>query len=159
MAAEGSPIIPPGASRIVPPVWMLLAMALMGAIWYLVPGTQMIPAPYSYVGGVVFVAGLALAVYGKRQFDRVGTPVRPFTKTTAVVDTGPFRFTRNPMYLAMVIGLIGVGFMLGKIAPFVMVPVFIIWIKTRFIRYEEHVMETQFGKEYVDYKNRVRRWI
>ena len=159
MADDTSLNIPAGASRIVPPVWMLLSMAMMGGIWYLVPGNQLIVAPYTYLGGVIFVGGLALAVYGKRQFDLVGTPVRPFAKMTSVVDTGPFRFSRNPMYLAMVMGLFGVGVLLGKVAPFVMVPLFMIWIVTRFIRYEERAMEAQFGEAYMDYKRRVRRWI
>jgi len=137
---------------------MLSAGAMVG-IWYWVPGTKLIPAPYAYIGGVLFIMGLMLAVYAKRQFDRVGTPVRPFTKSTAVVDSGPFRFSRNPMYLSMVLGLIGIGIGLGKIAPFVMVPLFMIWIRVRFIQFEEQVMEARFGQDYLDYKKRVRRWL
>ncbi|NQV99097.1 MAG: isoprenylcysteine carboxylmethyltransferase family protein [Rhodospirillales bacterium] len=153
------PEIPAGASRLVPPAWMGLAIIAMGIIWYVVPGRQIIVPPYSYIGGVIFVVGLALAIYGKRQFDHAGTPVRPFTKTTAVVDTGPFRFSRNPMYLAMVIGLIGVAVLFGKVAPFVMVPLFILWIRAKFINHEEQLMEARFGHTYLDYKARVRRWL
>ncbi len=159
MAEDNKISVPPGASSIVPPVWFLLSVVMMAVIGYLLPGRQIIAPPYSYFGGVLFVAGLALAVYAKRQFDVVRTPVRPFTKSTHVVATGPFRFSRNPMYLAMVLGLVAVGIGLGKIAPFVMVPLFIMWIRSRFIRFEEQAMEARFGEEYVAYKNRVRRWI
>lgn len=153
------PKIPVGASRILPPVWFLGAILAMVAIWYGVPGTQVTESSYVYAGIILMAAGVALAVYGKKQFDLANTPVRPFTKTTALVKSGPFRFSRNPMYLAMVIVLIGVGLVLGKIAPFAVIPLFIMWIRSRFIRYEEQIMAAQFGAAYLDYKNRVRRWI
>ena len=72
--------------------------------------------------------------------------------------SGPFKFSRNPMYLAMVIGLISVGVILGKIAPFVVVPLFIMWIRKCFIDYEEQLLETYFGNTYREYKSCVRRW-
>ena len=159
MTETEKPNIPKGASRILPPVWFLGAILVMVAIWYGVPGTQVSGSSYLYAGTGIMAAGVALAVYGKKQFDLVNTPVRPFTKTTALVVSGPFRFSRNPMYLAMVIVLIGVGLALGKLAPFAVIPLFIMWIRSRFIRYEELLMEDQFGADYLDYKNRVRRWI
>lgn len=143
----------------VPPVWMGVAILAMGLIWYGVPGSQVLVPPYSYLGGLLFVCAFALAAWGKQQFDRAGTPVRPFTRTTAVVCSGPFRFSRNPMYLGMVLGLIGIGLLLGKVAPFVVVPLFIMWIRARFIRYEEQLMEARFGDAYLAYKARVRRWV
>jgi len=151
--------IPVGASRVLPLVGLLGAILVMVGIWYWVPGMQLIEAPHRYLGLVTFVAGVGWAGYGKSQFDRVGTPVLPFTKTTALVVSGPFRFGRNPMYLAMIIGLISVGIMLGKIAPFAIIPLFIMWIRGRFIPYEEQAMEARFGEEYLEYKARVRRWI
>lgn len=158
--ADGDPLnIPKGASRIVPPIWLLVSAGIMVAIWYWVPGTVLISPPYTYIGGIVFGLGLMLAVYAKRQFDRVGTPVRPFTESIVVVDTGPFRFSRNPMYVSMVLALIGTGIGLGKIAPFVMVPLFMIWLRVRFIQFEEQVMEERFGEGYLTYKKRVRRWL
>ena len=159
MAVSNQLEIPAGASRFVPPLWMGLAIVAMGLIWYGVPGYQVLVPPHSYLGGVLFAGAFALVVWGKRQFDRVGTPVRPFTKTTAIVSSGPFRFSRNPMYLGMVLGLIGIGLLLGKVAPFVVVPLFVMWIRARFIRHEEQLMEDRFGDDYLAYKARVRRWI
>lgn len=157
MAAQ-KPNIPVGASRLVPPVGMLVGIISMVGIWYFMPGSQLFEAPYSYAGWGIFVAALGLAMYAKRQFDQVGTGVRPFTKTTELVLSGPFQYSRNPMYLAMVIGLISVGILLGKIAPFVVVPLFIMWVRKRFIDHEEQLMKTHFGDAYMEYKSRVRRW-
>ncbi len=151
--------VPKGASRVVPPAWFVIFAVDMVLIWYWVPGAQLIEPPYTYLGAVIFGAGVVLAFYGKRQFDHVGTPVRPFTTSTSVVVSGPFRFSRNPMYLSMVIALIGIGVGLGKIAPFVMVPLFMIWMRSKFIKHEEDLMLERFGEEYLAYKRRVRRWI
>ena len=140
------------------PVGMLVGIIAMVSTWYFIPGSELFKAPYSHGGWGLFVAALGLAIYAKRQFDHVGTSVRPFTKTTDLVMSGPFKFSRNPMYLAMVIGLISVGVILGKIAPFVVVPLFIMWIRKCFIDYEEQLMETYFGNTYREYKSCVRRW-
>ena len=151
--------IPDGASRILLPFWWGGAILAMIAVWYWLPGMQLIEAPLRYLGLAIFAIAIGLAVYGKSQFDRVGTPVRPFTKSTSLVISGPFRFSRNPMYLAMVISLIGVGVVLGKIAPFAIIPLFMMWIRGRFIHHEEQAMESLFGEDYTKYKSRVRRWI
>ncbi len=153
------PEAPGGAARIIPPVWFLLACIAMPAIdWYFVT-PRSIAAPYAYAGFVIGAAGLGLAYWGKRQFDRAGTPVRPFTKSTAVVETGPFRWTRNPMYLGMVIVLTGIGVYLGTWPPLILVPAFAWFINGHFIVHEERIMEQLFGAAYIDYKSRVRRWL
>jgi protein-S-isoprenylcysteine O-methyltransferase Ste14 len=156
--AEQKPNIPAGASRFVPPVGMLVGLIAMVSAWYFIPGSQLFEAPYSHGGWGLFVAALGLSMYAKCQFVHVGTGVRPFTKTPDLVMSGPFKFSRNPMYLAMVIELISVGVILGKIAPFIVVPLFIIWIRKRFIDHEEQLMETHFGDAYRVYKSCVRRW-
>ena len=140
------------------PVGMLVGIIAMVSTWYFIPGSELFKAPYSHGGWGLFVAALGLAMYAKRQSDHVGTSVSPFTKTTDLITSGPFKFSRNPMYLAMVIGLISVGVILGKIAPFVVVPLFIMWIRKRFIDHEEQLMETYFGDAYREYKSCVRRW-
>ena len=140
------------------PVGMLVGIIAMVSAWYFIPGSELFKAPYSYGGWGLFVAALGLAMYAKCQFDHVGKGVRPFTKSPDLVMSGPFKFSRNPMYLAMVIGLISVGVILGKIAPFIIVPLFIMWIRKRFIDHEEQLMETHFGDAYRVYKSCVRRW-
>ncbi len=67
--------------------------------------------------------------------------------------------TRNPIYVAMVVGLIGVAIMAGSITPFFVVPAFMYLIDRRFIRAEEAILEKTFGPRYAAYKATVRRWL
>ena len=92
-------------------------------------------------------------------FRRRGTAIKPFQESSALVTDGVYRFTRNPMYLGMVIGLTGVACMLGTVTPLLVIPIFIWVIRTRFIRVEEGMLAERFGDEYVQYQARVRRWL
>jgi len=150
---------PDGTSRILPPFWFFISCAAMVSIHYAFPHYDVVPADYRLAGWFVLAAAVCFAVAGKRQFDRVGTPVRPFSESTKLVTTGLFRRTRNPMYLAMVIGLMGLFVGLGTLAPLIVVPVFVWLITTSFIVHEERIMEEHFGDDYRDYKASVRRWI
>ncbi|MEE8233425.1 MAG: isoprenylcysteine carboxylmethyltransferase family protein, partial [Gammaproteobacteria bacterium] len=92
-------------------------------------------------------------------FKKSGTAIRPFETSTVLVKGGPYRFTRNPMYLGMVLILIGMAIYLGSLTPWFVIPVFFLIIQEWFIKYEEPFLENTFGKEYQDYKTKVRRWI
>ena len=92
-------------------------------------------------------------------FDAAGTPVMPFSESTAVVDTGLFRFSRNPIYLAMVLALTSIGVIIGDLLPLIVIPAFVLIIQTLFIHHEERVLEQRFGEAYRAYKSRVRRWL
>ncbi len=145
--------------KILPPFWLLAGLIEMALIHYLYPTPIMLLATVKPLGWVIFGAAFLMAYMAKRRFDAEDTPVRPFTESTVVVEAGLFRFSRNPMYLAMVIGLIGCGLAIGDWLPFITVPVFVVIIKTQFITYEERLMEDRFGQGYLDYKSRVRRWL
>jgi protein-S-isoprenylcysteine O-methyltransferase Ste14 len=118
-----------------------------------------VPPPYTYVGVVPIIAGVVLAVVAKGRFDRAGTTVKPFEQSSAVVSEGPFRYSRNPIYLGMFIALFGLFVLLGTLSSIVVIPVFYGIIVTQFVRREERHMEEQFGDAYLDYKRRVRRWL
>ena len=92
-------------------------------------------------------------------FTRAGTPVVPFERSTTLVTGGSYRFTRNPMYLGMVLLLSGVAALLGTLSPWLVIPIFTAVIQTNFIRGEERFLEELFGDSYRAYKTRVRRWI
>ncbi len=72
---------------------------------------------------------------------------------------GLYAYTRNPMYLGLVIALAGVAFLLNERWPWLVVPGFAALLQWRFIHHEEQLMETTFGDAYLDYKSRVRRWL
>jgi protein-S-isoprenylcysteine O-methyltransferase Ste14 len=78
---------------------------------------------------------------------------------SAVVTTGPFAFTRNPMYLGMVLCLLGWAVLLGSLVPFVVVPAFFALLHCRFVLREEPFMAERFGQEYESYRERARRWL
>ena len=143
----------------VPPVYLLLTLIVMGALHWYVPITSLVPSPYRYGGIALIVLGFAVTAPAAQAFRRLGTPLKPFEESTVVVTTGIFRFTRNPMYLGMVVGLLGVAILLGSLVSFLPVPVFVMIIHVQFIVHEERFMEELFGAEYLAYKRKVRRWI
>ena len=105
-------------------------------------------------------AGVALAVWGARVFAALGTEIAPASVLNKrLVTVGPFRFTRNPMYLGLVLAMVGVAFYMGTL-PFFVVPVLVFLLcNLVFIPFEEAKMLRQHGNPYTDYLQRVRRWI
>jgi protein-S-isoprenylcysteine O-methyltransferase Ste14 len=145
--------------RIIPPVYLLLTFIAMTGFHYLLPIGQFLPAPYSYGGIVLMVLGLSIAAAGSYAFQKAGTPVIPFEKSTALVTDGLNRFTRNPMYLGLVTLLIGTALFFGSIGSLIPIPFFIWIITVEFIRGEERFLQDIFGDDYLAYKRRVRRWL
>jgi protein-S-isoprenylcysteine O-methyltransferase Ste14 len=143
----------------IPPVYFLLGLASQVLLHHLLPAMQLLGHPWWMVGVLLIASGIGLAVWGNLRFRRQGTPVRPFEPSTALVQDGPFVFTRNPMYLGMLVVLIGNAMVLGSLSPWLVVPIFLWLITSLFIVHEEAMMETLFGEAYSDYRRRVRRWI
>ncbi len=145
--------------RIVPPVYLLITLLLMAALHFGAPIARVLGPPYSYVGAVPLIVGIAISAIAAGAFARAGTPIIPFERSTVLVVNGLFRFTRNPMYLGMVVALLGVTMLLGTVSPFLPIPVFVWIIRKQFIEGEERFLEEIFGEQYVAYKRRVRRWL
>ena len=143
----------------VPPFWLLLAVIAMVSLDQVQGQAVWIRAPYSHVGWVLIGAGLSVAFYVDLIFKRKGTTILPFRQSSALVTTGPFRISRNPIYVGMAAALLGLSMMLGTAWPFGAVPVFVWVIDRYFIRREEAMLEAAFGADYREYKTRVRRWI
>jgi protein-S-isoprenylcysteine O-methyltransferase Ste14 len=110
---------------------------------------------------LMVIAGLAVALAGVVSFHRAETTVNPFTpeKSLALVSSGIYRISRNPMYLGMLLGLL--GWMLWLAAPWALVgPVlFVAWITRVQIVPEERALRARFGPEFEAYCRRVRRWL
>jgi protein-S-isoprenylcysteine O-methyltransferase Ste14 len=151
---------PPAISRvIVPPLWLLLALVVELALAHWLPRHHWLP-PLARLAGVPFVlAGIGLALWAHGLFVRGGTGVRPFSESTKLVADGPYRLTRNPMYLGMTLLLVGVAILTGAITPLVVPPLFMLLLTLLFIRYEEAHMERAFGADYLAFKRKVRRWL
>src|SRR5882724_3306695 len=110
-------------------------------------------------GALLFVAGAAMMLAAAGLFRRLGTNVPPSQPTTLIATTGPYRWTRNPMYLGM--ALIYAGLAIGFDGPiaFALLPLVLIAIQTQVIAREERYLETKFGDDYRRYKAEVRRWL
>ena len=99
---------------------------------------------------------MGLAAWGL--FERVGTRVEPWRASTGIVESGPFRWTRNPMYLGMALNYAGLAIALDGPIALILLPVLLAIIQTQVIAREERYLEGKFGQAYLDYKARVRRW-
>ena len=144
---------------IYPPVWLLLGLISIFALNELYPIIRFTSLAFQVLGGVVIVVGLLLLVTANGLFVRAGTDVIPFRNVSALVTTGIYRFTRNPMYLGMATVLLGCALTVG-VVPALLVPLaFLVIVEVRFIRPEEQMLRELFPQEYPAYCQRVRRWL
>ncbi len=112
-----------------------------------------------WLGTALLAAGIGVAVWGKKTMDRAGTNVNPRRPTTAIVTGGPFRYTRNPLYLAITMILLGISFVIDTWwGIIVIVPVLLI-MHFGVVRREERYLEQKFGENYLQYKRAVRRYL
>lgn len=110
------------------------------------------------LGAVLMVAAGALALSAERQMVRAATPVMPFQDARALVTTGPFRFSRNPIYLSFTIATCGLALLTASWWVLIVLPLVLIAI-TGVIRGEEQRLHRIFGEDYARYRARTRRWL
>jgi protein-S-isoprenylcysteine O-methyltransferase Ste14 len=146
------------APRLMPPAIFGISLVIELMLHAVIP-TRIISGPWRWLGIVLVAIGLGLNVSQSRAFERRGTPINPFAQPTAFLHTGAYRRTRNPMYLGLVLMLAGTAIVLGSLSPWLVPPVFIWYLTTRFIRREEDRLAATFGTDYHTYRTRVRRWI
>ena len=139
-----------------PPIWLIAAMA--GA--YLIAGAIPMPGwPMPWLGGALIALGVGVAIWAAVSFRMARTTIIPHQAPSALITTGAFAHSRNPIYLADVIVLIGWCLIWGAALPIVLVPAFV-WILTdRFIEPEEARLSAAFGDSFDDYRGATRRWI
>ena len=142
-----------------PPAYFFLAILAMLLLHRFIPVAHLVPAPSNDAGLGLIALGLALVAWAVLLFRRHGTSTTPGTKPAALVTGGPFGFTRNPMYLGLLLGLIGLALWLGSLTPWLAIPFFWMVINFAIIPLEEKIVESAFGDEYRAYRERVRRWL
>tara|TARA_R110002012_G_scaffold81077_2_gene205362 strand:- start:130 stop:615 length:486 start_codon:yes stop_codon:yes gene_type:complete len=152
--------VPDTAGVILPPPVILLIFIVFGAVLEI-----FVPRPFApdwaqtYLGPALVVGAVAVAIIAERQFKRAGTSVKPWVPTTAIVTTGVFSISRNPMYAAMVVLLFGLAFAGNTLWILTATVGFVGIMHYGVIMREEAYLERLFGAVYTDYKARVRRWI
>ena len=107
----------------------------------------------------MIIFGIILNIWADALFKKRKTTVKPHEKPTSFEISGPFRISRHPMYLGMAAILLGTSIILGSLISFLFPIIFIILMEIMFIRIEEKNLEKVFGKKYLDYKRKVRRWV
>jgi protein-S-isoprenylcysteine O-methyltransferase Ste14 len=142
------------------PLFVVLIGAGLGYLWPLGVGVEL-PAPGRYWVGGILVAGsiLTLGLWPVLMFRKSGQSVIPWTETPKIEIRGPYRFTRNPMYLQMVLVCLGFTIILANGWILLMTPVCAWLLYELAIKHEEIYLEATFGESYRDYKKAVRRWI
>lgn len=140
-------------------MYLFTSLAAMVLLNLFIPVHQVIVYPWNATGIVPLVFGLVLNLSTDKSFNKIGTTVNPFEDSKTLITSGAFRYTRNPMYLGMVLVLTGVAFLLGTLSPFIIPPIFAITMDRVFIINEEMKLDDRFGDKWKEYKARVRRWI
>lgn len=159
MAHATNPLPRPSIWVVVPPpVWALLFLLIGWGVGAALGLQVLVHANAAAI--VIAIAGFLIALWGRLTFARAGAEIRPASPVNStLVTSGPFRFTRNPMYLGIFVFMTGLSLLIGTVAVFIADAVYLVWANFVSIPYEEEKMERQFGDDYRAYKRRVRRWI
>ncbi len=146
-------------SKLVPPVYFVILLFLAIILDNKMPVWDFIKPPYHYIGLIFMFMGSVTSIWSASLFKKYHTTIIPYEKPDFMVISGPFLYSRNPMYLGMTLVLIGVATGLGSLISFSAPIVFFILMNNIFIPMEERNLEEVFGKSYLDYKQRVRCWV
>lgn len=148
----------PGVIAFPPLIWLAGAV-LSGLVDLIFPSRLMNYALAGSLGMILLLMALALASWAFLTMKAVGTNVNPNKPTLAIVRQGPFRFTRNPMYLSLCVLQVGLGLLLNDwIALSLAIPLALVLHYGVVLR-EESYLERKFGDQYLALKGEVRRWI
>jgi protein-S-isoprenylcysteine O-methyltransferase Ste14 len=153
-----------GRIRVPPPaiyvVVFLVALWLEAALYRIrIVGGVERSVPLVTVGAALVTAGVLLAAWGAWTFRRHHTAVLPFQRASTLVRTGPYRYTRNPMYLGMTLAHLGGAVILNAMWPIILLPMTLVFLVRTVIRHEEEHLWKEFGEDYVQYRKAVRRWL
>jgi len=140
-------------------VELAILIALPILFHYLLPVMTLVPVPHAYLGVVPMLLGLALMTWTAKSFRQAETGYQLQRESPALMTSGPFGFSRNPMYLGMLIWLLGLAVLLGSLIAFLFPLLLFLLANLLLIPTEERRMEQQFGEQFVEYRQNVRRWL
>ena len=145
--------------KIHPPVLLLLHLLAAFLLNKLLALPFVFPKFLEWVGYALVLIGLGLAFSAASGFMRARTTLDPHGSVSNIVTSGPYRFTRNPIYLGFVCFLIGFLFIFKSYWGLILSPIFIVLMNTLVIQHEEAYLEKKLGEQYTSFKSRVRRWL
>jgi protein-S-isoprenylcysteine O-methyltransferase Ste14 len=145
--------------RLIPPLVYFGPFGFVWALNWLKPWTIPGAGALTLLGVVLVLSGIALTVWAAATLTRAHTTVIPWDQVSAIVTSGPFRFSRNPIYLADLIAYLGGALLIRSWWPLLVLPG-ILWVMRRkVIDREERYLTERFGHPYREYQLRVRRWL
>jgi protein-S-isoprenylcysteine O-methyltransferase Ste14 len=142
-----------------PDGYFVTAIILSVIIHNIFPLRSIIFYPYTLAGIALIIAGILIVLVTNSVLIKNSTSIHAFEMPGKLVDSGPFSFSRNPIYVGMTIILFGVEIILGSLLVLIIPILFVIVMNIFIIPAEENIMEILFGEQYLAYKNKVRRWI
>lgn len=147
--------------KIPPPVYALLVAGFMWLLHTTLPIYQWIASPWSSIGFAFIALGISIDLWAVGMFWKAKTTINPMKpdNSQSIVETGLYRFTRNPMYLGVLFSLVGISIWFGSVSVLLGLPLFVLLITIQQIIPEEKTLTKKFGQSYLDYKHRVRRWL
>jgi protein-S-isoprenylcysteine O-methyltransferase Ste14 len=145
--------------RVPPPLYYVITLLAGIALRRFLPFPFFAERETTIASSCLVAAGLLLAVWGASTMLRARTGIDPTKPTTTIVRRGPFRFSRNPLYLALAIVYAGLSIYFRSLPALLLLPVAMTLMYYAVIRYEERYLEGKFGDEYCDYRKSVRRWV
>ena len=108
---------------------------------------------------VLIALGMGLLAWAMLTFRRARTAIMPFNPASTIVTSGPYRFSRNPMYVGLTLVYLGLSFLVGTVWPIALLPIVLWSLYVLVIRREEQYLGAAFADEYGAYRRRVRRWL
>ncbi len=145
--------------RVPPPLYYLITLLVGIALRRFLPFPLFGTHEATIAAWVLVAAGFLFAVWGASTMLRARTAINPTKPTTAIARSGPFRFSRNPLYLALAIVYSGLSIYFRSLPALLLLPVAMTLMYYTVIRYEERYLEGKFGDEYRNYRKSVRRWV
>ncbi len=145
---------------IVRPPFVYLGAIALGLLLHFARPVRLVSHSVSVaIGGTLVLVAVALFLYAVRTFRIAGTPVPGNRPTTTIVRTGPYRWSRNPIYLSFSLLQLGVAYWVNSLWLFVTLIPAVALMSFGVIPREEHYLETRFPSDYLPYKASVRRWL
>ncbi len=147
------------ALRLYPPVWFLLFAGFATVLAWLLPVALPLPGFIRLLSPLLAIAGGALALWAAWLFRRHETTAHPYAEASWLVTRGPYRVSRNPMYLGLLLTLIALGLWLQSLTALLLAPLFVAVINRCHIQPEERRLGERFGADYAAYRSQTRRWL
>lgn len=145
--------------HVLPPHLFLAFILIMWGAHTVFPFFQVLPESARIFGILFVMDGLMSVLWARHVLKRQSTAIHSWSEPTALLTQGPYRVTRNPIYLGMTTMLIGVALVLRSVLVLPLPFFFAQIIQEKYIRFEEAALESRFGEAYRQYKDSVRRWM